>query len=61
MNAMVCMYSKPSGSRMKYHTAQETALASAITNTTAMPIPMAVSVFLETPKNEQQPRNWTRM
>ena len=61
MNAMVCMYCRSSGSRMKYCTAQVTALASAMTNTTAMPMPMAVSVFLETPKNEQQPRNWTRM
>ena len=58
---MVCMYCRFSGSRMKYCTAQVTALDRAITNTTAMPMPIAVSVFLETPKNEQQPRNWTRM
>ena len=61
MNAMVCIYSRPSGLRIKYQTAHETALASAITKITAMPMPTAVSVFLDTPKNEQQPRNWTRM
>ena len=46
---------------MKYWTAHDTAEASAMTKITAMPMPTAVSVFLDTPKNEQQPRNWTRM
>ncbi len=30
------------------------------TNTTAMPMPIAVSIFLEVPKNGQLPRNWAR-
>jgi len=42
---------------MKYCTAQDAAEAIAITKITAMPMPSAVSVFLDTPKNEQQPRN----
>ena len=35
----------------------ETKDAIVITNTTAPPMPAAVSVFLETPRKEQIPRN----
>ena len=39
---------------------EETSEDSVITNITAPPIPAAVFVFLETPKNGQIPRNWLR-
>ena len=41
--------------------AQATSEATAITKVTAMPMPNAVSSFLETPRKGQQPRNWEKM
>ena len=32
-----------------------------MTKVTAMPMPTAVSTFLETPRKGQQPRNWEKM
>jgi hypothetical protein len=34
--------------------------ASVITNITAPPIPTAVEILLDTPKNGQSPKNWAR-
>ena len=32
-----------------------------MTKVTAMPMPTAVSIFLETPRKGQMPRNWEKM
>jgi len=56
MNASVCMYAMSSDTsswRTKYVMTE----ASVITNVTAMPMPNAVSVFFETPRNGQMPMN----
>ena len=35
--------------------------ASVSTKATAIPMPRAVSIFLETPRNGQMPKNWESM
>src|SRR5210317_186243 len=56
MKAIVCRYSMPKGIRTKYWTNQVTTVATVMTKVTAIPIPRAVSTFLETPRNGQMPR-----
>ena len=56
MNAIVCMYSRCSGTRIRCCTNQVMKLASVITKMTAIDIPFAVSYCFETPRNGQQPR-----
>lgn len=56
INAMVCKYSTPSATSA-FCTHQVMTLATPITKVTASPIPRAVSVFLETPRNGHIPRN----
>ncbi len=41
--------------------AQVTTEATVVTKVTEAPIPMAFSLFLETPMNGQSPKNCTRM
>ena len=40
---------------------QQMAEARPMTNTTARPMPTAVSTLLEQPRKGQQPRNWEKM
>src|SRR6056297_4010636 len=56
MKAMVCRYSMPKGFSRKYWINQVTTVATVITKVTAMPMPSAVSTFLETPMKGQIPR-----
>ena len=46
---------------MKVLTSQVMAEARPMTKVTAMPMPTAVSTFLETPRKGQMPRNWEKM
>ena len=61
MKAIVCKYSKCSGTSTRAYTRFVAILASVITKITAAPIPMEVSTFLETPRNGHRPWNWLRM
>ena len=61
MKATVCMYIRSRGTRMKLFTAQVMAEARPMTKVTAMPMPTAVSTFLDTPRKGQMPRNWEKM
>lgn len=56
INAMVCKYSTPSATSA-FCTHHVITLATPITKVTASPIPRAVSVFWETPRKGQMPRN----
>ncbi len=60
IKAMVCRYSIPNGIRMKYWINQVTTVATVMTKVTAIPMPRAVSTFLETPRKGQMPRNRAR-
>ena len=55
IKATVCMYPRFRGWSTKLSTAQQAAEAMAITKVTAMPIPRAVSIFLDTPIKGQMP------
>ena len=57
INTIVFKYSNPSGLRINWCNIPATNDARVITKITAPPIPAAVSVFLETPRKEQIPRN----
>ncbi len=59
MNAIVCRYSSPSGFSRNSCTAHVAADANVMTNMTAAPMPAAVFIFLDTPRNGQIPRNLT--
>lgn len=56
INAMVCKYSTPSNTST-FCTHHVITLATPMTKVTASPIPSAVSVFLDTPRKGQQPKN----
>ncbi len=56
MKARVRRYSKPKGFSRNISTTQVMAPARTSTKTTAMAMPMAVSILLETPRNGQFPR-----
>ena len=55
MKATVCIYCRFSFTRIRLYTAQQAAEAMAMTKVTAMPMPRAVSIFLETPMKGQMP------
>src|SRR5574344_1590505 len=57
INTIVSKYSSPFGTNRHWYTGQVTAVASTITNITALLIPTAVFNFLETPKNGHIPKN----
>ena len=58
MNAMLYRNVMFRGTRIRLYTNHAAAAARAITKITAMPMPAAVSTFLETPRKGQIPKNW---
>ena len=57
---MVCRYCNDSGSSTYFCTRKVTVVEMVSTKATAIPIPNAVSIFFDTPRNGQMPRNWER-
>ena len=57
MNDKVWRYCKPNGSSTYFCTSHVMMVAKVKTKAMAPPIPMAVSIFFDTPKNGQIPRN----
>ena len=57
MKAMVCRYSRPAGTSTYVCTSHVTSVASTMTKATAADMPSDVSIFLETPRKGQMPRN----
>ncbi|MNW04002.1 hypothetical protein D3C71_2000180 [compost metagenome] len=53
-------YTRSNGTRIKVLITQALTEASVMTKVVAMPMPMALSSFLETPRNGHRPRNFTR-
>ena len=58
MNAMLYRNVMFRGTRLRLYTNHAAAAARANTKITAMPMPAAVSTFLETPRKGQIPKNW---
>ena len=61
IKATVCMYIRSNFTRMKVFTSQVMAEARPMTKVTAMPMPTAVSTFLDTPRKGQMPKNWEKI
>ena len=61
MYAIVWRYSRSKGIRKRWLTPQQTTEVIAVTNVTATPIPIALSLFFDTPMNGQRPMNCTSM
>jgi hypothetical protein len=60
IKTIVCKYPRFQGSRTNVNIIHVITEARVMTKTTAIPIPIAVSIFLETPKKGQMPRNRLR-
>ena len=61
MNAIVCINPNPKGVSRYACSRYVTIVDISITKVTAAPIPMAESIFWDTPKKGQMPRNCDRM
>ena len=61
MKATVCMYIRSNFTRMNSLTTQVMAEARPMTKVTAIPMPTAVSTFLDTPRKGQIPKNWEKI
>lgn len=60
MKTIICKNKRFKGTKTKLYIRLVTKEAKVITKITAMPIPSAVSTFLETPKKGQMPKNLVR-
>ena len=58
MKLMVCIKPRPNTSSTYFCTRKVTSVAMVSTNATAAPMPIAVSTFLDTPRNGHIPKNW---